>query len=520
MKAFLEKFKKQSSLGTQIVTVIAIIAVLNFLSYQLFARLDLTQGKIYSISKISKEAVKNLTDVVNVKVYFSANLPAQYLGVRQAVKDILAEYQNYGGNKVRVEFIDPKDDPKLQQELQMLGIPQLQFNVLENDKYEVMSGYLGMVIQYGDNKQAIPVVDSTQNLEYQLTSALKKVTAKEFPNLGFATGNGERDRASDMTAVDKKLREIYSMRDIDLSMNMEIPADINTLLVVGPTQAFSERELYIIDQFIMRGGNVIFLVDGVAVDDALQAVPNETGLAKILNAYGVNVENAFALDTQNDRASFSQGFFTFTTDYPFFVRVTTTGFSQENAAVAKLQNVVFPWVSPLFIQDNAKQDVSVMAHTTSGAWLMRDNFNLNPQGNFGFTQDTASYNLAVARIGQISSAFGAYVPQDQESGTHLPSTDNGKIIVVGNSKFATDAFVNRYADNLTLAQNLVDFISLDSDLINIRAKAIVERPLEIISDAHKNSLKYFNIFGITAIVLIFGFVRYYLRKKSRFADEL
>ena len=520
MKTFLEKFKKQSSLGTQIVTVIAIIAVLNFLSYQLFARLDLTQGKIYSISNISKQAVRNLADVVNVKVYFSEALPAQYLGVRQEVKDILAEYQNYGGNKLRVEFIDPKDDQKLQQELQMLGIPQLQFNVLENDKYEVTSGYLGIVVQYGDTKQAIPVVNSTENLEYQLTSALKKVTTKEFPNLGFATGNGEHSRTSDMTAVDKKLREIYSVRDVDLSTGTEIPADINTLLIAGPTQTLSERELYVIDQFVMRGSSAVFLIDGVTLDENLQATPNQATLKKLLNGYGVNVENAFALDTQNDRASFSQGFFTFTTEYPFFVRVTKSGFSQENAAVAKLQNVVFPWVSPLTIQDNAKQDDTVLAHTTPAAWLMRNNFNLNPQGDFGFTQDANSYTLAIARIGQVSSAFSAYVPKDAEAGTHLPSTDNGKIIVVGNSKFATDSFVNRYADNLTLLQNLVDFVSLDSDLISIRSKAITDRPLATLSDTHKNSLKYFNIFGITALVLVFGLVRYYLRKKSRFADEL
>jgi gliding-associated putative ABC transporter substrate-binding component GldG len=520
MNNFFIKFKKQYNLSTQIIIVVAIVAVLNFLSYQLFARLDLTQGKIYSISSVSKEAVRNLDDVVNIKVYFSANLPAQYLSVRQEVKDILAEYQNYGGNKLRVEYIDPKDNQELQQELQMLGIPQLQFNVLENDKYEVTSGYLGMSVQYGDSRQAIPVVNSTENLEYQLTSALKKVTTKEFPSLGFATGNGEHSRTTDMTSVDKKLREIYSVRDIDLSTGTEIPTDINTLLIAGPTQAFSERELYDIDQFVMRGGSIIFLVDGVSVDDALQATPNEAALTKILNAYGVNVENAFVLDTQNDRASFSQGFFTFTTDYPFFVRVTPSGFAQDNAAVAKLQNVVLPWVSPLTIQDNAKQDVSVLAHTTPAAWLMRDNFNLNPQGDFGFTQDPNNYNVAVARIGQISSAFSAYVPQDNENGTHLPSTDNGKIIIVGNSKFATDSFVNRYADNQTLLQNLVDFVSLDSDLINIRSKAITDRPLEIISDAHKNSLKYFNIFGITALVLVFGLVRYYMRKRSRFADEL
>src|SRR3990167_6126358 len=99
MKHYLNQFKKQYNLGTQIVIVVMIILVLNFLSYQIFTRFDITENKIYSISKVSKETIKNLDDAVNIKVYFSEDLPSQYLPVRQEVKDILAEYQNYANNK-------------------------------------------------------------------------------------------------------------------------------------------------------------------------------------------------------------------------------------------------------------------------------------------------------------------------------------------------------------------------------------------------------------------------------------
>ncbi|PIR94818.1 ABC transporter, partial [Candidatus Falkowbacteria bacterium CG10_big_fil_rev_8_21_14_0_10_37_6] len=136
--------------------------------------------------------------------------------VRQEVEDILAEYQSYANNKLAIEFIDPQDDEKIQQNLQLVGIPLLQFNVLENDKYEVINGYLGMVVQYGDNKQAIPVVNNTQNLEYQLTSAIKKVVAAENPVIGFTIGHGELDRAANLTILNQKLSEIYTVRDVDL----------------------------------------------------------------------------------------------------------------------------------------------------------------------------------------------------------------------------------------------------------------------------------------------------------------
>ena len=94
------------------------------------------------------------------------------------------------------------------------------------------------------------------------------------------------------------------------------------------------------------------------------------------------------------------------------------------------------------------------------------------------------------------------------------------MVVFGNAKFATDGFIQRYPDNLTMLQNIVDFTALDSNLITIRSKVVSARPLEEISDARRKNLKYFNIFGVTVVVLGFGILRYYSRKKSRFADEL
>ncbi len=88
-----------------ILIVIGILAVINFFSYQLFYRFDLTQNKDYSISKASKEMVKGLDDIVNIKVYFSKNLPTQYINLPQEVGDLLDEYANYSGGKIKTEFI-------------------------------------------------------------------------------------------------------------------------------------------------------------------------------------------------------------------------------------------------------------------------------------------------------------------------------------------------------------------------------------------------------------------------------
>ncbi|MFA5318699.1 MAG: GldG family protein [Patescibacteria group bacterium] len=523
MKNLLNKFQKQTNLSTQILIIISILLVINFLSYQIFTRFDLTEGKIYSISKISKEAVGNLEDIINIKVYFSDDLPPQYMAVRQEVEDILAEYQNYANNKLSVEFIDPKDDEDLALELQMLGIPKLQFNVLENDKYEVIGGYMGIAAEYGDKKQAIPVVNNTRNLEYQLTSTIKKVTAENIPTIAFSSGHGEWDQNEDTGIISQKLGEIYTIRTVDLSAVEEIPEDVNTFIINGPKEAFNDRQMYLIDQFIMRGNSVIFLIDGVNIDDSLIANVNQGSLEKLLASYGAKVEPYFVLDTSNDMASFSQGFMTFTTEYPFFVKVASNGLNQEAASVAKLQNLIFPWTSPVTINlnKNSEAEIKTLAMTTKDAWLMKEDFTLQPQGTFGYYADPEQYALVAMVSGKVNSAFSSFVPgEDGKSGEHISSAENARIIIVGDSNFTKDNFMNRYPDDATFMQNIVDSISLDGDLIKIRSKDVAERPLDKIEDSEKNSIRIFNIFGITVIVLAFGILRYYQRKKSKFADEL
>lgn len=517
----LKKFTKQSNFTTQVLIMVGIVLVLNFLSYQIFKRFDLTQNNIYSISNTSKETVKNLDDLVNIKVYFSEQLPPQYILVRQEVEDILDEYKNYANNKIQVEFIDPANNEDLKTELMLLGIPQLQFNVLENDKYQIINGFLGIGVFFGDKKQAIPVVDNTQNLEYQLTSSIKKVTADEIPIIGIATGHGESNLENEMSLVNKKLSEIYEIRTIDLSTGEEITG-VDTLIIIGTKEEFSERALFIVDQFLMGGGSVLIAAKGMAVDENLQAIPNTTGLNKILDAYGLQIKPNLIADISNEMASFNQGFVTFTTQYPYWVKIIKEGFDQENAAVAKLQSLSLPWVSEITIEPGKilEGQVSYLAQTTPKAWRVLEGFNLNPQGDFGFNEDAEKYTLVAGLRGKINSAFTDYIPKESESGDVLGSAENARLILISDADFANDGFINRFPDNLLFFQNIVDSLSLDEGLINIRSKTIQDRPLKELSDSSKMVIKFVNIFGLTLLVLSIGLGRYFMRRKSNFADEL
>lgn len=504
------KFFNKANFSITVIIVIGILIMANFFSYQLFYRWDLTQNKDYSISKVTKEAVGELNDIINIKAYFSENLPSQYISLPQEVKDILDEYVNYSNGKIQAEFINPKDGEEMARELYMQGIPQLQFNVLEKDKYQVVKGYLGILVQYGGKSEPIPVVESTYNLEYKITSAIKKVTADEIANVGFLAGNSSLNVDNEISLAYKKLQEIYNVRRIDLTNEKEIPADIKTLIIVGPKEKFAEDRLKAIDAFLMRGGSILILADGVKVADGLMAEINDLGLNKILENYGLKLNNDLVVDSSNGIASFNQGFFTFSTNYPYWPKVLKQNFDKSNAAVANLESLMLPWASTIDVnQEKLKGNkIYYLARSSENSWRENENFDLSPQKQFSLKGEKGQWTMAVAVSGKFFSAYGQ------------GETNNGRVIVVGDSDFINNNFAQGNPDNFLFFQNIVDSLALDEDLINIRSKGITERPIKELSEGVKAAVKYFNIFGMTIFVMAFGLARYYLRRKRRFADEL
>lgn len=511
------KKAKKIDFGIGLVIIIGIIAVLNFFSYQIFYRWDLTQGNIYSISQVSKKTAGELNDIVNIKAYFSANLPSQFLALKQEVGDILGEYETFSNGKIRPEFIDPGTDEETQRDLYLIGIPQLTFEVYEKDKVQLVNGYMGIAVSYGSKTEVIPAVKSdTSDLEYQITTAIKKAVSEEIATVGFLTSGGTASLTGAISEAKKQLEDLYAVREVAFSGDLpEIPADIDTLIIAGPKEEYSEAELKAINAFLVRGGRLLALIDGVSIGQGLQATKNTTNLIEFLSQYGILVNQDLAADTRNGMASFSQGFITFSSNYAFWPKITKEGFNTAVSAVANLENVILPWASTIDINSEkiGTESATFLAFTSDRGWRVKDNFNVLPN-NANLPQgEQKKYNLAVLINGQMSDA---YPTKEAKTGQF-----NGRIIVVGDSDFMSDGFIGNNRDNLTLFQNLVDTLSFDEDLINIRSKGVSSRPIkEGISDSAKSAIRYANVLGLTLVVVLFGLLRYFLRRRSRFVDDL
>lgn len=527
--------------------ILLILAVVNFLSYRRFVRADLTEDKRHTISDSTKNVLKRLDDVVTINAYYSRE-PAQVAERRRKVRDVLDEYRAFS-NRLQINFIDPAGfDDGEKQELKFRGIHELQVNVIQKDKAEVANVYMSVAVAYGGKEEVLSEVTDTGTLEYDLTSAILKVTTKEAKTVGFLAGHDELDIDNQnfailRTQLDKNQNGQFNVRKVTIENGEAIDQDVSTLVVAGPKSALTEREKYEIDQHIMRGGRAVFLIDSIRTQETgLQATPLSTGLNDLLEHYGVKLGNNLVLDPPGEMTQFRMGRGITIQPYPYFIGVrnqyrymsggSSEGLSNEHIITSELEKLVLPWASSLEllpIEGDANQAMA-LAKTSNSAWTTQSPYNLDPgapTNRFNPSGSTSSTHTVAAALSGVFKSFyaGKEIPppeinesdadetpqsatEDRETKTESEPT---QIVVVGNSKFLEQG----RPDGQLFFLNTVDWLTLGEDLISIRSHAITDRPLREVSESEKTFIRFICVFGIPLIVVAFGLLRYYLRRRAK-----
>lgn len=523
---------KRSAAVAEIVIVAAVLALVNLLSLKFFVRSDLTEGRIFSVSESTRQVLEDLDDIIHIKVYFSKKLPPYMAMLTREVRDILGEYQAYAGSNLIVDFEDPADSPETEQRVRALGIPQVQMNIIEKDKAEVVNGYLGMAILYEDRSEVIPVVSTAANLEYDLTSAIVKVSMSEVKTIGFLAAGGDRNNSELYETWMQELRNQYEVRDVTTSDGSLVPDDINTLVVPGPRQ-LSEWDAYAIDQFAMRGGSVLFLVDKVEIlQGSLAGVKVETGIDSLLAAYGVDVRPDLVIDRSCGTATFVSGFVRFSLPYLLWPMVLKDKLDDVSPITNQLERVVFTWTSSIVLTEPAGGPVgtTVLAASSDQSWSEERRFNLDPQQRFVPMTETGSRNLAVLLKGSFQSPFadresapdvtgvgeeGADVTTEPPLHEKLDRSVETQIVVIGNSRLVEQSYLGQYPENRTFILNVVDWLTLGESLIGIRSRVVTSRPLKQVGETVKATLRFAATFGVPIAVVIWGLTRRYLKTRRR-----
>ena len=520
---FTSKLRSQADFYMQIVLLIVIVALIVGIVGMLPIRLDVTETRLYSISPVTKQTLHDLNDVITIRAYFTKDLPGYLISVREEVRDMLAEYKNYGKGNIQIRFLNPNEKPELEQEAQSFGIPPLQLNVVRKDKFEVAQGYLGIAVVYGDTVEVIPVVQDTRTLEYDLTLAIKKVVSGEEYSIGIAQKEGAVKSIQEMQRLSQALSRQYTVETVDLASGNLVPDTISTLIVPGPYSDLSERELYVLDQFVMSGKGILFAVDGVLVDNQLSPIPNESNIFTLLQNYGATINKTLVFDQKNfGQAAFSTGGgWQFLTPYGFWPKIPSTAVNEESVLVNQLEGMMFPWVSTITMDEGDGKQVLVRG--SSDAVEISGSFDLNPQ-SMPTSSGKGDKPLAVAITGEVKSIYETSPSKegikDQESSVQTENVvtlqKNARIYVVSDVDFLTDGFLARENDaNLTFTQNLIDGMTLDPALASIRSKSVNERAIRPLDDTARTLVKYGNIVGVPLVVVVYAVIRFAWRKKSQ-----
>ena len=529
----------------RIALLLGILIIVNIISLNLFYRIDLTGNKIYTLSQASKDIVGKLDDKIVVKAYFTDNLPSPYNNTRRYLKEILDDYRNYSKGNMQYEIISPSDDAELEKDAQKYGIQPVQVQTYKDDRAEAMKAYMGIIFLYNGKQESLPFIGNVPNLEYEITGIIKRLTEKQLKKVGILQG-------PDMPGQDKIgkvaqfLQKFYQIVPVDASKNNPIPNDISVLIAFGPKEQQQQQQFmqqqqkkpqptipenlkFAVDQYIMNGGRFIFLANKVSVQAQQQfqfAQVNNCGIEDMFENYGIKYINNLVTDKECANVSMpvQQGGMQFYTQVPFPYFPKITNINQNLPAFSGIGTVYLGFTSSLDTSISGLKGVKVdpLLTTSPKSGSNQDLIVLQSTGKMLPDSMFKSSNLPVAVIytGKFSSFYkGKQIPADTAAGSSPVLTSikdqspDTKIIAVGNSDFPTDEFRGP-DENLGFFATMIDYMTDDVGLSEIRQKDANPKPLKSIEDSTKKIVKYGLLVGPPVIVLLFGLLRWKKRKSA------
>lgn len=504
----------------------------------------------YDLTRAIKKAVygfqtldsmfAELKDEVEFTAYITKEtLPDNFKALPGEIETMLGELVTESGGKLKWSIVDPTapGNENMKEEL----FKKFRFRPMTVSLFSEDSFYLHLLLRVGETySQVMPNEGmSSKDLKNEIVAAVKRNTPGFLKTVGLVKPKIEDNPMAQIPGMpqqppkmppvtrmlEQQLGENYTLKDVDLS-NGRVPGEVDTLLLFAPKD-LDEKAAYAVDQYLMRGGSVIVLaghyeLDPMANPQGLAIARINTGLESVLASYGVTIDDRLVLDPQNESfpvpVERDLGGFKVReiqlVPYPFFVDVRKNGMAEDNPIVAGLPAVTVQWASPVTVSpvevegEKLVREVVSFLHSSEGAWTTTDTTvepDFERHGKLGFPTGTEhkSYDLAVAVKGRFVSAFRGKAnpltggPQEgvKDDGRTIPeSPETARLVVVGSSSFANDLVLgisrqtggDRFANNLQLVHNLVDWTLEDTDLLSIRAAGAFATTLNPMTSTKKD----------------------------------
>jgi ABC-type uncharacterized transport system involved in gliding motility auxiliary subunit len=509
-----------------IAIMLAILVALNFIAGFGRARLDLTQEHAFTLSPGTRAILQKLDTPVRIRFYCtqgeSPTPETVYLKTyAKRVEDLLAEYKQAARGKLVIELKDPEPDSDAEDSAKLDGV---EGQMLRNGE----PFYLGLAVSVLDEKQALPFLDPNRErlLEYDLSRAISRVANPEKPVIGIMSplpvfGTPSNPMMMQMGqpgqqpwAFVNELQNDFQVKRVAMDAD-KIDDDIKVLMVVHP-RGISGKAQYAIDQFVLRGGKLAAFLDPVPISDTRQenqmfgSMPNTgSSLDKLLKAWGLAFDTTKVVADMNfkvqlgDRNNQPQ-------EAPAFLAVTADGLNQQDILTSQIDSVWMPFAGAFTGAPAEGLKETVLIHSTKESELV-EGFMANLSGENvlkDFKPSGTEYALAIRLTGKFKTAFPNGKPEDKSEADNKEgdkkadekpaankpddslkeSKAENTVVLIGDADLLNDRVAFQRVQtlfgvaltpangNLSFAQNVVEQMAGDSNLIAVRSRATLSRP--------------------------------------------
>jgi ABC-2 type transport system permease protein len=562
------KNKNKFNSFLQLFSAIVIVILINVIGNYVFHRFDLTAEKRYSLSAATKKLLKELDDVVYFKVYLEGEFPAGFKRLRSETKEMLDEFRAYAGDNIQYTFINPSQNEdvnkntEVYEQLYKAGLLPTSLQVKTENGEQNQIIFPGALVTYHEKTFPLQLLKaqvalgeeevlngSIENLEFEFASTILKLTTKVKDKIAIVEGHGELN-GKNLEDITKALEEYYVVERVRLNNQLFSLRGFKAAIIAKPDSSFDEKDKYILDQFVMKGGRTLWLIDPVMASmDSLTknnvtlGLANPINLEDIIFKYGVRMNTNLVLDVQSAPIPVLAGYQGNQPQYKYYpwVYFPVAFPFCDHPIVKNLNAVKFEFASGIDTLNNreikktillassqysrsvntpARIDLSILKKNPNPKEYYRRNIPLAVllEGEFESvfknriapavsTSEEMAFKAQGVKTAMIIVSDGDVIKNQVQSST-------GKVYPLGYDRYTQQQFGNK-----TFILNCMNYLLDDSGLITVRTRDIQIRLLNktIISE-QKLKWQLICILSPIIIIMLYGLFSGWLRKK-RYASD-
>jgi ABC-2 type transport system permease protein len=538
----------------EMVLVFVIVLCLNFIVAQYFFRIDFTEDKRYSVSEQAKDMLSKVNDNLTIDIYLSGKLDPEYERLRIAIEDKIEQFKAYAPGRLEIRFIDPlseTDEAIRERQLSMLvqkGLQPMVYMKEEAGKKEQVRIFPGAIMSYKEREVPIQFIkgvrftdeasyinQAVEGVEFELLQAIRKLNSTEFVDIAFVSGHGELEDQA-ISSFMRTIGNYYSIQRINLATDTSL-SQFKTIVIAEPKTAFSEQEKFLLDQYLMQGGSLMYLVDPVEVrTDSLKngqtfAVIKELNFDDQLFKYGIRLNKSIIQDLQCGIIPIQTGMNgeTQLLNFPYFPLFYNFG---KHAIVKNLDAVYSKFASSLDTVKATGITKTPLILSSTNARVMAAPFeiDLDALKKDATPEKFNQSNIMMACLleGKFNSLYKNRPSPIASKAVVGEGVREGKVIVIADGDLMVndwdpqskqplplgyDKFTRTQFSNSEFLLNALDYLC-GQNVIMAKNKDIVLRPLNKFKAQNERTYwQTINLLMPIVVLIALGFALFTLRKK-------